>query len=169
MTDSTGYEQSKLGHSELKDVIITTAAVSIVVGICLGLLAATKPVIKGVAIAIGAGSAAGAATYFWMDYRHVDRRNALRSTIHELTAQNTQLQRDRDQSTQATLQLQTELDRAKAQFNQLADVAEREQAKLQAQLDAAIASAQASATPAVVDQEAAATLPLPQDAVQVAV
>ncbi|NJL20114.1 MAG: hypothetical protein HC895_03620 [Leptolyngbyaceae cyanobacterium SM1_3_5] len=89
MTDSTRAEQSKLGHSELKDVIITTAAVSVVVGIVLGLVAATKPVIKGVAIAIGAGSAAGAATYFRMDYRHVDRRNALRATIHDLTAQNT--------------------------------------------------------------------------------
>lgn len=169
MNDSPHLERSKLGHADRNDVIITTAAVSIVAGIVLGLIAATKPVIKGVAIAVGAGSAAGVATYFLLDYRHVDRRNALQATIHEITLQNTQLQRDRQQAEQTVLQLQTELDHAKAQFNQLADIAEREQAKLQAQLEAAIASAQANAAAAVVEPNEVVALLPPQDTAQVAV
>lgn len=153
-------EQSKLGHSDRNDVIVTTAAVSVVAGIVLGLIAATKPVIKGISIAVGAGGAAGAATYFLLDYRHVDRRNALQATIHQVTLQNTQLQRDRDQAMQTTLQLQTELDQARSQFNQLAAVAEQEQAKLQAKLDAAIAAQPVPAPP----DEPAKLLP-PQDTV----
>jgi hypothetical protein len=134
------YERSQLGESELKEVMMSAGAMGIVFGIVVGLIIATKPVLKGVAIAIGAGSAVGTATYLLLDYRHVDRRNALHATIHQLTTQNTQLQRDCDQAMQATKQLQSERDHVQSQFNQLATVAEREQVKLQARLDAAIAT-----------------------------
>lgn len=134
------YERSQLGASELKEVMMSAGAMGIVFGIVVGLIIATKPVLKGVAIAIGAGSAVGTATYLLLDYRHVDRRNALHATIHQLTTQNTQLQRDYQQSEQTLLHLQSERDRVQSQFNQLATVAEHEQVKLQARLDAAIAT-----------------------------
>ena len=168
MNDSTRYEQSKLGQAELNDVILTTAAVSVVVGIVLGLVSATKPVMKGVAIALGTGGAVGAATYLLLDYRHVNRRNALQATIQQVTAENTQLRRDREQAVQTMMQLQAELNHAQTQFNQLADVAEHEQAKLQAQLDAAItARSSAIAAPTVPAVEAAMQPLLPQDPVPI--
>ena len=158
------YEQSKLGHSELRDVIVTTAAVSIVAGIVVGLVVATKPVVKGIAIALGASGVAGAATYLLLDYRHVNRRNALQATIHQVTTKNTQLQRDCEQAAQTVMQLQAELNHAQTQFNQLADVAEHEQAKLQAQLDAAITARSSAITALTVPVVDVAMQPLlPQD------
>jgi hypothetical protein len=112
--------------------LITGAAIGVVAGIGIGVIATSKdaiPTIAAGAAGLGAGSAIA---YLVADHRHSDRRNGLIARLDGVTGDRAQLQQQLEQSSHTISQLQSELQAANARYNLLAEAAETELQRLQA-------------------------------------